>query len=190
MQEFSYIDINSAILPLKIAADAAEFHGAMSAVICVNGENGYSLWLGSHVPEIGSAIVTGNALAQELSRITRSLYQQIQASLTDGSFGYKLMLPDDEVDLELRAEAMAHWCQGFLLGLGYSGITDLKQFSGELAEIINDITEISQISVGQLDYSEDEEQSITELIEYLRVGVMLFKETLPSHIEQGNTSVH
>ena len=190
MQEFSYLDINSALEHLNVAADAAEFHGAMSAVICVNGESGYPIWLGSHAPEIGMAIAKGGPQAQEISRITKGLYQQILSSLQGGNFTFELMIPDDDIDLELRTEAMAHWCQGFLLGLGYSGITDLKQFTGELGEIISDITEISQVSVGQLDYSEDEEQSLTELVEYLRVGVMLFNETLQSHTTQSNTSVH
>ena len=190
MQDFNYLDINLALEQLDIAADAAEFHGAMSAVICVNGENGYSIWLGSHVPEIEAAIARGDAQAQETSRITKGLYQQILKSLANGNFNFELMIPDDDIDLELRTEAMAHWCQGFLLGLGYSGITDLKQFSGELGEIIDDITEISQVTAGQLEYSEDEEQSLTELVEYLRVGVMLFNETLQSHTTQSNTSVH
>ena len=190
MQEFSYLDINSALEPLNIAADAAEFHGAMSAIACVNADRGYPTWLASHAPEIEAALSRGDPLAQEVSRVTRGLYHQVVVSLSDGNFTYAVMLPDDDVDLELRTEAMAHWCQGFLLGLGYSGITDLKQFTGELGEIIDDITEVSQVSAGQLEYSEEEEQSFTELVEYLRVGVMLFNETLQSHNEQGNSSVH
>lgn len=191
MQEISYLDIDSALKRLDLAASVAEVHGAMSAIACVIGDNsGYRLWQGRHVPEVDTAVANGDALAKESARLAEALYQQILVSLQDGNFAYELMLPNDDVELDLRTEAMAHWCQGFLLGLGFSGITDLQRFNGELAEIISDITEISQVSSGHLDNSEEEEQSYAELVEYLRVGVMLFNETFQSHLERGNTSVH
>ncbi|MEJ2452288.1 MAG: UPF0149 family protein, partial [Gammaproteobacteria bacterium] len=64
------------------------------------------------------------------------------------------------------------------LGLRFSGVKDPGQFSGELAEILDNIREISQVNSGSLENTEEEEQSYMELVEYLRVGVMLFCETL------------
>ena len=178
MQDLNYQDVTDALARMDIASDAAECQGAMSAVVCLAGEDGFGVWLGSHLPEIESARMQGDALAAETARITDTLYRHVYQQLQAGELGFHLFLPDDETDLEARTQAMVHWCQGFLLGLRYAGVADNDQFQGELAEIINDITEIAQMSIGELDYSEEEERSYAELVEYLRVGVMLFWETL------------
>ena len=186
MQELTYLDLDSALDRLDVATDVAEVHGSLTAVACFNGVDGYDIWLGSHFPELQTAIEEGDALARETRQTILDLYNQICTQLANDDFTYTLLMPDDDADLELRTEAMAHWCQGFLLGMRYSGVTDFNQFNGELGEIINDISEISQVTAGELDYSEEEEQSYSELQEYLRVGVMLFNETLNS--KQANTT--
>ena len=188
MQEITYQDVTQALSRVDIASDAAECQGSMSAVICFTGTDGFSLWLGAHLPEVESGKMAGDALASETAQVTYDLYQDTLSQLQTGELKFQLLLPDDDTDLELRTEAMVHWCQGFLLGLGYVGISDTKRFQGELAEIINDITEISQMTIGELDYSEEEEQSYAELVEYLRVGVMLLWETLSAQQTQSPPS--
>ena len=188
MQNLNYQDVSDALARVDIASDAAECQGAMSAVICLAGEGGFGVWLGSHLPEVESAHLQGDALAAETARITDALYKSVSEQLQAGDLSYQLLLPDDDTDLEIRSQAMVHWCQGFLLGLRYAGVADTGQFQGELAEIINDITEIAQMTIGELDYSEEEEQSYAELVEYLRVGVMLFWETISARRSPSTTS--
>ena len=188
MQDLNYQDVTQALERVEVASDAAECQGAMSAVICFAGEAGFAVWLGSHLPEIESAKMDGDALATDTARITELLYRSVCDQLMAGSLEYQLLLPEDDTDLEMRTEAMMHWCQGFLLGLQYVGIADNGRFHEDLAEIIKDITEISQMSLGELDHSEEEEQSYAELVEYLRVGVMLLWETLSAQESQSSTS--
>lgn len=188
MSNFDYQSITSALHRLDIAADAAECHGAMSSVICLVGEAGLHPWLAMHFPEIESAIADGDALASETRQLISDLYQQVLQQLQAGQFDYELLMPDDDEALELRTEALANWCQGFLLGLRCGGVSDISKFNGELAEILQDITEISQVSGGGLENTEEEEQSWTELVEYLRVGVMLFCETLQGQSRTGQTN--
>lgn len=190
MQEFDYDEITAALERFEISADAAECQGAMSATACMNGLEGFQLWVDAYLEGIQDRLNEGDALAKETLELMQNLYQNICQQLQNGEFEYALFLPDDDIDLELRTEAMAHWCQGFLMGLRCSGVTDFSKFTGELGEIIDDITEISQVSVGQLDYSEEEEQSYAELVEYLRVGVMLFNETLHAQMSKSNQSIH
>lgn len=178
MNNVEYQQLTQALQRLEIAADAAECHGAMSAVICLIGEGGMANWLAAHFPEIDAGIAQGNALASELRDLISELYQTVLEQLNNGNFDYALLMPDDDESILLRTDALAHWCQGFLLGLKYSGVNDTSQFSGELAEIIQDISEISQVTSEALENNEEEEQSYAELVEYLRVGVMLFCETL------------
>lgn len=178
MLEITYADLTATLERLGVATDVAEVHGSLSAVACFNGVGGMAIWLDAHLPELSTAISQGDALARESAQSLQGLYTAICEQLANEEFAYSLLMPDDDIDLELRTEAMAHWCQGFLLGMRYSGVTSFQQFHGELGEIIRDITEISQVTAGELEYSEEEEQSYLELLEYLRVGVMLFNETL------------
>ncbi len=180
MSEFSYQQISDALQRLEIAADAAECHGAISAVACLTGDSGLLAWMDSHFPEIERAIADGNALAVEAKQLLSDLYVHVVKQLQEGEFVYEVLMPGDDEGIDMRTRSLAHWCQGFLLGLRYSGVTDVDRFSGDLAEILQDITEVSQVSDVSLENSEEEEQSYTELVEYLRVGVILFFETLQS----------
>jgi len=178
MSEIDYQHLTQALERLQIAADAAECHGALSAVICLSGADGLGAWLAAHFPEIEAGVAEGNALAGEARQLIVELYRTTLGQLGQGNLEYALLMPDDDDSLSLRTDALGHWCQGFLLGLRYSGVNDPAQFSGELAEILEDIGEISQVNSGSLENTEEEEQSYMELVEYLRVGVMLFCETL------------
>ncbi|MBI1423437.1 MAG: UPF0149 family protein [Gammaproteobacteria bacterium] len=177
MSDVDYQQLSQALERLNIAVDAAECQGAISAVICLSGEDGLTSWLPVHFPEIETGVAEGNALASEAKQLIVALYQDTLEQLGQGNFDYALLMPDDDESIFVRTDALSHWCQGFLLGLRYSG-GDAAQFSGELAEILTDITEISQVSSEALEDNEEEEQSYAELVEYLRVGVMLFCETL------------
>lgn len=178
MQTVDYYQLSQALERCQIAADAAECQGAMSAVICLTGEDGMENWLAAHFPELETGVAQGNALASEAKALITELYKTTLNSLGQGNLDYALMMPDDEDSIFERTDALGHWCQGFMLGMRFSGVSDPGQFSGELAEILDDIREISQVSAEALENTEEEEQSYTELVEYLRVGVMLFCETL------------
>jgi len=178
MSNVDYQQLTQALERLQIAADAAECQGALSAVICLSGADGLRTWLPMHFPEIEAGVAEGNALASEAKQLIVGLYQTTLGQLGQGNLDYYLLMPDDEDSLSLRTDALGHWCQGFLLGLRYSGVNDPGQFSGELAEILEDIGEISQVNSASLENTEEEEQSYMELVEYLRVGVMLFCESL------------
>jgi uncharacterized protein YgfB (UPF0149 family) len=191
MADFSYHQITTALSRLDIPAEAAECHGALSAVVCLAGQGGAEPWINAHFPEIEEAVAQGDALAQETKQLLQDFYQHVFAQLGSGDFSYQLMMPDENSQLEERTQALSHWCQGFLLGIRYAGVTDINKFSGELAEILQDITEISQVSGSGLENNEEEERSYTELMEYLKVGVMLFFETLQHGHQTGQaTTVH
>lgn len=187
MNAVDYQALTRALERLQVAADAAECQGAMSAVVCLTGDAGLTGWLAAHFPEIESGVAAGDALAVEARQMIVDLYRLTQDQLEQGNFDYALLMPDDDESLSLRTDALSHWCQGFMLGLRFSGVDDPGKFSGEMAEILGDIQEISQVSSAALENNEEEEQSYAELVEYLRVGVMLFCENLRAG-KDGNES--
>ena len=180
----SYEKLEDALYRIDLASNAAECHGAVSAMVCTMGEKGKDSFIDLALPELTDKLSQGDALAQEAQQIILDVYQQTTAQLLEGGFDYQLLLPDDEETLALRAQALGHWCQGFMMGLKWAGVTEAKSLPGDLAEIMVDIAEISKVGGDHLNETEEEEQSYAELVEYLRVGVMLFSEEFQPYVEE------
>ncbi|MCI0401446.1 MAG: UPF0149 family protein [Gammaproteobacteria bacterium] len=81
------------------------------------------------------------------------------------------MLADDEEPLSVRGAALREWCQRFLDGLSAAG-----GLSGDCREIVDDITRMAGQTISGVDGDEDEEAAFVEIVEYLRVGVLLIHE--------------
>jgi uncharacterized protein YgfB (UPF0149 family) len=81
------------------------------------------------------------------------------------------LLPDDDAPLEDRVEALGAWCQGFLYGYGSATEGRRTPPTGDVAEVLTDLAEISRGGATGLDTEEVEEGAYTELVEFLRVGV-------------------
>lgn len=179
MTDIDFLSLTQALQKLEIVADAAECHGNMSAYICRYGQHNQLLWLEGALPEVLQAEKAGNAHATQVKALLLLLFDNTAQQLQAGGFEYNLLLPDDDDSLEIRTEALGHWCQGFILGLQMLGIEKARELpTQDLAEIYGDIAEISQVSLHDMQHDEEEARSYVELVEYLRVGVMLFCEEL------------
>jgi yecA family protein len=174
--------VNSALRRRGIATDAAENHGVLCGLLCARGTEVRQAWLAllreeagaeTDAPAGGEEAEADAGAWEELSR----LYAETLAQLRDEGFAFYLLLPDDDQPLDLRAEAMTEWCQGFLYGLAAGGLEDYSVLPDEVREIVEDIVEISQAATDS-GAGESDETAYAELIEYLRVGVILVFEAL------------
>lgn len=102
------------------------------------------------------------------------LFEDTREQLNDFGFGFQPLLPDDDQPLNERANALADWCRGFLLGFGYAG--QESQTPGACAEILRDFAEISRLDPDAS--GEAAEVAYAELTEYVRVGVQLVRGEL------------
>lgn len=109
-----------------------------------------------------------------------TMYDFIEREMFSSDSVYTLFLPDDELDLSQRVNCLAAWCQGFLVGFGTaSGKKAISHFSPETEEALKDIVNIANLS-DDFDAQEDEvnETAYAELVEYLRVAVLLMSSEL------------
>jgi uncharacterized protein YgfB (UPF0149 family) len=95
------------------------------------------------------------------------------------------LLPDDDVSLALRTDALAHWAQGFLYGLAMGEIGRNPSLPGTVREILGDFAEISRATLSTDGdpadvYVGDEadEEAFFELHEFVRAGVQLVYDDL------------
>ncbi len=115
-----------------------------------------------------------------------SLVELLEASrgqLQDEQMQLALWLPDDDETLEDRTECLAQWCNGFLASVGAGEDPRLNTLSGEANEALADIQEIALAEIGETDEGpngdlEEEEGAFAEIVEYVRVAVLILREDL------------
>ncbi len=169
----NYEQINAALKQLHADIGSAECHGVLSGLLAVDDENAQSQWLAHCVPTVEQ----GDLLAEEALATLDSACSYVMEQLKSSDFVYQLLLPDDDVALLERLEAFSHWCQGFLMGISLGGIVDTAKLPGDLPEFIEDLLEFTRASEFEAEDAQDE-QSWSELNEYVRMGVLLFHEEI------------
>lgn len=160
--------INQILEAAELFSNASETHGVLSGLICGGVKLDDQSWR-SHFNDV---VNEGLGLPLKAKKLVELIYGQVVNQFTDDGLGFDLLLPNDDVPLDERAESMAQWAQGFLVGFGLvqQGLNDAPS---DVQELIRDIRDISQVS---LDFEQEDEESeiaFSEIVEYLRVGAML-----------------
>ena len=125
-------------------------------------------WLGEVIgrePGADGAARNCRGPMEELARLT-------EQSLGDGGLSLELLLPADDAPLSERVEALTQWSAGFLFGLGIGAGEELADLRGEPREFLDDLTELARVDA-DAEHSESGESDFVEVLEYVRVGVML-----------------
>jgi len=151
----------------------SELHGLLVGLLVAGGYD-QETWmtdiLGTESTEHGSGI------PGELVDLLTDLQRATVAQLGDPELGFQLFLPDDACRLRQRTEALAQWCQGFIYGVGVSELPDGWAKQSMNREFLEDLSAIAKAVSAQSD--EQEETAFVELVEYIRVGVMLLRTEL------------
>lgn len=169
------------LLKLQAITSPAELQGMLCGRLSGGQRLEHEAWLQAAV-DFMDLLDTDLDQALDLeSRVALvALYEENLASLNDLSRPLELLLPPDELSLRQRIDGLASWCQGFLHGLGASGLEGGSQLAPEVAEALRDFAQIAQ---ARLDEEEAEENEFyyTELVEYVRVAVLtLYAEFNPA----------
>jgi uncharacterized protein YgfB (UPF0149 family) len=170
-----YSDIAFALDKLATEVVPGEVHGVVCGLLCANAAAAAETWIQSLWPHLPQ----GDLLVGEALEVFRQLHEATRRHLNDPGCEFRLLLPDDDIGLDARVHALGDWCQGFLVGLSLGGITDLSPLPADAREIAEDLVEIARAGTSyQLEGSEEDEHAYAELMEYLRVGVLLINEEL------------
>ena len=74
--------------------------------------------------------------------------------------------------------ALSQWCSGFLAGIGSSGDETLNALSDEANDALKDLQQISTADVSDTDESEEDEIAFAEIVEYIRIVILMIREDL------------
>ncbi len=177
--------LREVLLRLGVEDGASECHGILCGLFCAQGHGLGQGWL-TQILEAGDAYAgTREAVLQRSDlELLESLYRETQQQFVDLDFGFRLLLPGDEVSLVDRVRALSQWCRGFLYGIAAGGVDVSTHYSSEVAELLHDLAEISRAE-GDENPGEAEEEAFMELTEYIRLGVIFIYEELQGTEQEG-----
>ncbi|MFD2166080.1 UPF0149 family protein [Thalassotalea euphylliae] len=186
MSDESLLDFATAQAVLtseSVQAHAAELHGVLTGLIAA----GYEFESTDYLAMINDMFNNGEGLPLEAKSLVKQLYSQIWQTLLDDSYGFKLMLPDDDDTIAERAAGLGHWVQGFNLGFGLQQ-KDTPVASDDVKEVLSDFGEIANLS-DEIDDDEATEQAYYEIAEYVKVSVLLCFSELGSAPDTQNKPI-
>lgn len=164
----AFDQISDVLLSSHSPYSTAETHGIICGMICGDEQtNGYTSWIKHPLAKLDS----DNAL--------KTLFHETSIQLEAVNFNFSLLLPSDEFPLEIQAESLLQWCEGFLSGLKFSGI-NLNSPPQEIQEILNDVMDISLADPYNLDTQQLTEEDFIELLEYVRMATLFIFTELRS----------
>jgi uncharacterized protein YgfB (UPF0149 family) len=167
----SYTEVTNALKKTQSDFQAAQTHGLFCGIICTLPDKKTVPW---------EAIITGPRKNQHTHDVLQELYTFSYQQLHEFSFEFTLLLPKNNVDINIRTEALGLWCQGFVTSLQRSPLAEALQAGSEAFDALNDITEIAQVNYGDIGPTEENETAYFELVEYVRLAVLLiFHELNP-----------
>lgn len=149
--------------------DPAELHGLLCGWLCTDAGLDREQWL----YEAREALADNRERSQTLDELFSQLFDENASQIDNLDTPVTPLLPDDDASLSERVRALGSWCQGLLygLGLGESGWND--RLGLESQEFLKDVADIAQIGGETDEGDEADENAYAELVEYLRVGLML-----------------
>lgn len=162
----SFSELSKALTGTSLNWHASQVHGLVSGIIC-----------GNQAPKTWEELSIGGE-DEKVQSLLQSLYAVSSKELKDFLFEFQLLLPEDEASLSERADALTLWCQGFLTGLKMAGVDLQAKNLGEASEAIQDLVEIANLNSDDIADNEEDEKAYTELLEYVRVAVILIYQTI------------
>ncbi|HEX7036756.1 MAG TPA: UPF0149 family protein [Pseudomonadales bacterium] len=180
-------DLTALALNAAHQLPVAELHGAVCGLAACHGED---------VPiEDVVALLGVDSLTDEAA--VREFVSAAAADLAAEDMSFMPLLPEDDVALEDRLEALGQWCASFLAGLAAGlarrGVGTLDSCPDEVKEIVRDFAAIAQVdplgstvdpsgsagdAQGSSERREAAEQDFVELEEFVKVGALLISSTL------------
>ena len=170
-------ELNDALRRCGSSWSAAQAHGLLCSRLAVLSVNAGVEWLRQVLEGADASDSATRKCASQLE----TLFTDTQQKLTERQSEFTPLLPGDDESAQERAQALAHWCEGFLHGLVSDVSSDrLKKCLAEepLCDIIRDLLEMTRAAADDDVDDEDNDSAYAELVEYLRVAAQLTYEEL------------
>ena len=186
----SFNNVSDALITLSSLGTAGESHGLLCALLSFNNKIREQAWVDSL---LSSHIEPGDEKGEQAYQTVMALFRETSKAFEAQDFQLPLLLPDDDLPLEERIDALAEWCQGYLTGLHLMGVK-LGQVTepADLKEALDDLLAISQVELTPEEESDPKsEEHYVELVEHIKVAVLTVSSELKESLaHRENATVH
>ena len=160
-----YAEIGAQIAQMQLGLDPAELHGSLCGYLSGGVDTpARGDWLGKIMAEPDVLpVAPGTALDR--------MFEATEQLLESPDFGFDLLLPDVDLPVVQRGDALMSWCRGFLGGFGLAAGAS-PPLSDESQDALADL---ARMAASDLSYDDPEadEQALEEVAEFVRVAVLL-----------------
>ncbi len=163
----THSSLNQLLLSEKLVTNASELHGIMVGMLV----SGMALESKEWLPALADFTNQQEPFTEQCAEALKHLYTDTVEQLIDGDYSLTVLLPDDNSPISERAGSLLVWVQGFLLGFGINQ-SDLTRCSADVKEAMEDFAQIARME-DDMEESEEAEQALFEIVEYVRVSSML-----------------
>ena len=182
---YCFDDFADMFVELGAFGTPSELHGLMCGQLAAGVRFDADAWLAMVVAHLDVQEIEDDDDKAELV----GLYEQALGQFSDGGFSFSLLLPDDDTELAARAESLGSWCSGFLGGFGLAFDRDKQKLNEEVTETMDDLSQIALVSLDD-DDDPEAEQSLMELVEYVRMAALMVFSEYNVAAEQKPPAVH
>lgn len=160
--------------PLLDPVDPAELHGLLCSLLSLDAKLDCGRWLDC----ARQALAGGDEWPEGVADLLAKLLEFGTAQMNAPDWPVTPLLPDDDTPLRQRVDALSHWCDGLLYGLGTGELQLQSVLSKESWEFLEDVTNIARVGFGTGEASESDEVAYMEVVEYLRVGLLMVQQDI------------
>lgn len=172
-------ELSAALERLEVPLGLAEAHGLACGLLCSRPTGtAKSRWFSELLDAAG---LSGAVLASRKSDLHAldAWFSAILGDLNDAELDFSLRLPGDDRPLDQRLTALGEFCAGFVYGLGIGlSAQGNPSLPADSAELVEDFMAIDGADLRGAGADPHDETSYMELVEYVRVGVLLVHEEL------------
>jgi uncharacterized protein YgfB (UPF0149 family) len=173
---------------LAVPLSVSEVHGLCCGLLCaLPSASAKTRWFTEVLDAASLTADSVHAKAADLKQLDEWFSGTLSA-MNDVELEFYPCLPDDDVPVDVRIRALADFCSGFTYGIGLAGAArGNKSYPPDTREIIDDFQAIEaadergKSELTDVDTDNDvnsREHVFHELLEYVRVGVLLVLEEL------------
>ena len=168
--------LSTTIERLDLPLPLAEIHGLCCGLLCsMSSAAAKTRWF---TELLDAAALSPDSVATKAAELKTldEWFTQTLSALNDSDLEFSPAVPDDDVPVDQRTRALGDFCGGFTYGVGIAlGQGGQKPLPEDSREIIADFQEIDAVEIEE---GGADETVYTELLEYVRVGVLLVLEEL------------
>lgn len=161
----SYSSFSDSIAILSLPMPASTLHGQLCAFLCTGAIKKGEAYLQALMGHSKSEANRAAALA------LFQVFSVSQQQMLEGDYSFKLLLPEDHIELFERAQAFSEWCEGFIQGLTMIGISHFD-YDEEAEEALGHIREFAELDCYSLEVEEEDEKALMEINEFTRIAVL------------------